>query len=329
MTSTLNDSGDAGLEIVVAADDRLVDLGAAGDVVRLDRQHLLQGVGRAVGFERPHLHLAEPLPAELRLAAQRLLGDEAVGPDRARVDLVVDQMVQLQHVDVADRHLAVECLAGAAVDQRDLARGCEPGLVQHADDVVLAGAVEHRGRHRHAVRQLARQLEQLVVGKASISVRPVAVVDVAEQLAQLALALRRRRCGGPFEHLADAAAEPGRGPAEMGLEDLADIHPARHAQRVQHDVDLGAVFQIRHVLDRHDARDDALVAVPAGHLVAGLQFALHRDEDLDHLHHARRQFVAALQLFDLVLEALLERWMASSICFFSASMSTMRARRAP
>ena len=99
---------DAGLERVVAAHDRLVDLGAAGHVVRLHRQHLLQRVGGAVSFERPDLHLAEALAAELRLAAQRLLGDELVGADRARVDLVVDEMVQLQHVDVADRHLAIE-----------------------------------------------------------------------------------------------------------------------------------------------------------------------------------------------------------------------------
>ena len=53
--------------------------------------------------------------------------------------------------------------------------------------------------------------------------------------------------------------------------------------------------------------DDALVAVTAGHLVAGLELALHRDEDLDHLHHARRQVVAAADLLDLVLEAALER----------------------
>ena len=89
----------------------------------------------------------------------------------------------------------------------------------------------------------------------------------------------------------------------MGFEDLADIHPAGHAERVQHDVDRGAVFEIGHVLDRHDARDDALVAVPAGHLVARLQLALDRDEDLDLFHDARRQLVAALQFFDLALEA--------------------------
>ena len=68
-----------------------------------------------------------------------------------------------------------------------------------------------------------------------------------------------------------------------------------------------AVGEERHVLLRHHLGDHALVAVAAGHLVAGLQLALHRDEDLDHLHHARRQVVAAADLLDLVLEAAVER----------------------
>ena len=93
----------------------------------------------------------------------------------------------------------------------------------------------------------------------------------------------------------------------MRLEDLADIHAARHAERVEHDVDMRAVLEERHVLDRNDPRHDALVAVTAGHLVAGLHLALHRDEDLDHLHDAGRHLVAALHLLDLVHEALLER----------------------
>src|SRR5438105_7884455 len=65
---------DAGLECVVALDDRLVGLDAADDVVRLDRQDLLQDVRGAVSLERPHLHLAESLSTELGLASQRLLG---------------------------------------------------------------------------------------------------------------------------------------------------------------------------------------------------------------------------------------------------------------
>ncbi len=71
---------------------------------------------------------------------------------------------------------------------------------------------------------------------------------------------------------------------------------------------------MRHVLDRHDAADHALVAVTAGHLVARLQLALHRHEDADHLHHARSQFVAAAQLFDLVGETLVEARLGSSYC---------------
>ncbi len=74
-------------------------------------------VGRAVGFHRPHFHFAEALAAVLRLAAQRLLGDERVRPDRAGVNLVRHQMAELHHVDVADHDFLVERLAGAAVNQ--------------------------------------------------------------------------------------------------------------------------------------------------------------------------------------------------------------------
>ena len=92
----------------------------------------------------------------------------------------------------------------------------------------------------------------------------------------------------------------------MGFQDLPHVHAARHAERIQHQIDRRAVLEERHVLDRHDARNDALVAVAAGHLVARLQLALHRDEHLDHLHHAGRQFVAALQLFHLAFETRLQ-----------------------
>ena len=127
---------------VLALDDRLVGLHAPDRVVGLDREHLLQRVGGAEGLERPHLHLAEALAAELRLAAQRLLGDERVRTGRARVDLVVDEVQQLQDVHVADGDLFLERLAGAAVEQRHLARGLlarAAGLVDvHADAPLCA-----------------------------------------------------------------------------------------------------------------------------------------------------------------------------------------------
>ena len=83
-------------------------------------------------------------------------------------------------------------------------------------------------------------------------------------------------------------------PAEVGLEDLADVHAAGDAERVEHDVDRGAVLEERHVLDGQDLGDDALVAVAAGELVAVGDLALLRDVDADQLVDARRQLVAVL-----------------------------------
>ena len=85
-------------------------------------------------------------------------------------------------------------------------------------------------------------------------------------------------------------APAGRVP-EVGLEHLTHVHAARHAEGVEDDVDRGAVRQVRHVLDRQDLGDHALVAVAAGELVALADLAL-----LGHVHphqlvHARRQLV--------------------------------------
>ena len=110
-----------------------------------------------------------------------------------------------------------------------------------------------------------------------------------------------------LQRLVDLDAQTARGPAHVRLEDLTDVHPRRHAQRVETEIDRRAIREERHVLHRHHLRDHALVAVTAGHLVARLQLALHRDEDLDHLHHARGQIVAAADLLDLVLEPRIQR----------------------
>src|ERR1051326_1019152 len=72
-------------------------------------------------IERPHLHLSEALSAKLRLAAEWLLRDQAVWSNRASVNLVVDQVRQLQHVDVSDCHFLLERIATQTVVQHSLA----------------------------------------------------------------------------------------------------------------------------------------------------------------------------------------------------------------
>ena len=80
----------------------------------------------------------------------------------------------------------------------------------------------------------------------------------------------------------------------MGFEHLADVHAAGYAQRVEHDVDGGAVLKERHVLLRQDLGDDALVAVASGELVAVGDLALLGDVDPDELVDAGGQLVAVL-----------------------------------
>ena len=92
----------------------------------------------------------------------------------------------------------------------------------------------------------------------------------------------------------------------MGFEDLSDIHPRRHAERVQNDIHRRSVLKERHVFHGRNFGNHTLVAVTASHFVARLQLSLHRDEDFDHLHDAWRQFVAALELVDFVVKARLK-----------------------
>jgi hypothetical protein len=172
------------------------------------------------------------------------------------------------------------------------------GELQHRPDLLFGGAVEDRGRERHAGREVGRHLADLVVAQVveALGLAAALVVELVEEPAQLG------HLGLLLQHVADALADALAGPAEVNLEHLADVHPRRHAERIQHDVARRSVGHVRHVFDRDDLRDDALVAVPAGHLVARLQAALDGQVDLDHLQHAGGQLVALRQLLLLLVE---------------------------
>ena len=118
-------------------------------------------------------------------------------------------------------------------------------------------------------------------------------------------------------------------PTEVRLEDLADVHPARHAERVEDDVDRGAVRQEGHVLRREDLGDDALVAVAAGHLVADADLALLGDRHADQPVDARLQVVVELatELADLDDLARSPCGRRSELSFTSRAFSPKIARR--
>src|SRR3984885_10082876 len=284
--------GHARLDTRLALDDGLVDFRAAVNVVGLCREQLLQDVRRPVSFQRPDFHFTEALAAELRLTTERLLGDERVGPDRTSVNLVVDQVRELEHVDVADSDWLIELVAGHTVEEVDLACVRQARDFEQVTDFRFARAIEHRRGEWNSfaepfgvfeqlfVRQLAERLPDGGVGKDFLE--PTANGFSANFLAEQAL---------------QAVAEFLASPAEVRFKNLSDVHTRWNAERVENDLDRSAIRHIRHVFLRNDASDNALVTVASGHLVADRELALHRDVDLDELDDARRQFVALLQFF--------------------------------
>src|SRR5262249_3893543 len=153
----------ARLDARFALDDGLVNLGTAINVVGLRSEQVLQDVRGAVGFERPDFHFAEALAAELRLAAKRLLRDERVRADAARVNLVVDKVRELEHVDVADRNRLIEHVSRHAVEQIDLSGMRQARNFEQMADFRLARAVEHGRGERNSFAEAFGDFEQLIV----------------------------------------------------------------------------------------------------------------------------------------------------------------------
>ena len=183
------------------------------------------------------------------------------------MDLVVHEVVELEDVHVAHRDGVREGLTGAAVEQAGLAVGL--------DQLQAVG-----GRQRGA-----QQPHELVV--------PHAVEDGrGHGRAGLGLDAVLGEVGGPgLAGLAGGGGVPAAGgdPSQVQLENLSDVHTAGHAQRVEDDVDRGAVGQEGHVLHGQDLGDDALVAVAAGELVTDGDLAALGDVDAHHAVDARGQ----------------------------------------
>ncbi len=128
---------------VLALDDRFVRFDTTDNVIAFHCQYLLQRVCRAVCFECPNFHLAESLSAKLRFAAKRLLRNERVWSCASCVNLVVDQVMKLQYVHVADRNAIFKCFAASSVVQHCLSVRVKPQLLEIVNDVVFRRAVEN------------------------------------------------------------------------------------------------------------------------------------------------------------------------------------------
>src|SRR5437667_433878 len=293
--------GHARLDARFALDDGLVNLGAAIDVVRLRGEQFLQDVRCAVGFQCPDFHFAEALASELRLAAERLLRDERVRPDGTRVNLVVDEMRKLEHVDVADGDRLVELVAAHAVEEVDLAGVRQTRDFEQVADFRFARAVENRRGEGNALAKTFGVLEQLIVAEFRECLphrgfRKHFPEPAAQRLGLHFLAEK------PLEAVAKFLGSP----AEVRLEYLSNVHTRRNAERIDNDLHRSAVRHVRHVFLRHDAGDNALVAVAAGHLVADGKLALHGDVGLDQLDDARGQLIALLEFVLALLGDLAE-----------------------
>ena len=68
---------------------------------------------------------------------------------------------------------------------------------------------------------------------------------------------------------------------------------------VQHDVQRGAVGQVRHILLRQDTGNDTLVAVTACHLIADADLTLLSDVAADDLADTGLQLIAVFRSKDL------------------------------
>ena len=126
---------------VVALYDRFVGLYPADDVVGFDRKNFLQNMRRAVRFERPDFHFAETLSAELGFTAERLLRYHRVRSYRTSVDLIVYEVVQLNHIHITDGYSVFERFARSSVVKLNLAVYFAVGV----DEVIFAEKFSYIG----------------------------------------------------------------------------------------------------------------------------------------------------------------------------------------
>ena len=206
------------------------------------------------------------------------------------MNLVVDHVVQLQHVGVANVDRVVVRLTGATVVENGLAV-----LVQHALAVLTVGV---QGRE---------QLLDVRLVATRVVLVPTSTIEHRRGNVQCRLGARTGLAvgvvvvtGGACSRV-ELAALPTvtRGVPEVTLEELTDVHTARHTKWREDDVDRRTVSQVGHVFFGQNARDNTLVTVTSGELVTFSDLALLGDKDTNELVHTRGELFLTVALNDL------------------------------
>src|SRR4029077_3709392 len=144
------------------------------------------------------------------------------------MNLVVDQVRELEHVDVANSDLLRELVAGHAVVETDLAALGKFGEFEQVANVRFTRAVEHRRGKRNTFAEAVAKIDDSVV------------IELRNRLPDRRGAERVLEpfadCvgtgAGVFNYLRHTFAEFFGSPAEVRFENLSDVHTRRNAQRV-------------------------------------------------------------------------------------------------
>ncbi len=192
--------------------------------------------------------------------------------------LVVHQVVQLQEVHNAHGDRILEVVAGTAVPQAELT----------VDEQLPVFLVQVKPQGMTVVEVILRH------------VRIVGILGIGHGVGSLVQALTDFIVGSTVEHRGgNVPAQGTAGQTQVHFQHLTQIHTARHAQRIQHDLQGSTVGQERHVLFTEDPGHNTLVAVTACHLIAHGNLPLLCQVDTNHLIHAGGHFVLVFAGEDL------------------------------
>ena len=147
------------------------------------------------------------------------------------MDLVVDhEVMELENVHHAHRHVLIERIAGTSVEKDGLARvirSCR--LDQELANLALKSTIKHRRRNMNTIRNHPGERGDVIV--VQLVTRSRLRRQTSWYFFKMPLTNRLRCCTS--RPSLQWSVQSLRGPAKVSLEDLTDIHPARNAERVK------------------------------------------------------------------------------------------------